>query len=170
MSIEFQSEEAIIIRINHSWIQRQFRLLQCSLSIFPIPSSQRVLHIIYLSLDHPHPTFVDHPSLYLSTCPIKHHFWFSVSCGSQGSIVQRSSPHKCGQKSSCSAFNVVVAAFPLIFLGLLPSRMFMRHVSIIGTSWKITLTAGLYTLNYIHQVRGGTPSRTTFHLLPTYGT
>ena len=27
--------------------------------------------------------------------------------------VQRSSAHKCGQKSCCSAFNAVVAAFPL---------------------------------------------------------
>ena len=159
-----------MICIDHSWIQRQFRLLQCSLSIFPIPSSRRVLHIIYLSLDHPHPTSVDHPKLYLSTCPIKHPFWFSVNCGSQGSIIQRSSPHKCGQKSSCSAFNVVVTTFPQIFLGLISSRMFIRHVPIIRTSWKITLIAGLYTLNYIHHVRGGAPSRTTFHLLPTYGT
>ena len=37
---------------------------------------------------------------------------FSMSCGSQGSIVQRSSPHKCSQKSSCSAFNEMVATFP----------------------------------------------------------
>ena len=137
---------------------------------FPIPFSWRVSHIIYLPPDHPHPTSVDHPSLYLSTCPIKYSLQFSVSCGSQVSTVQKSSPHKCGQKSSCSAFNAVVTAFPQIFLILLPSRMFMRHVLIIGVSWKITLIAGLHTLNYIHQVREGATPQTTFHLLPTYGT
>ena len=110
--MDFQSEEVKIIYIDHSWIQRQFGLLQCSLSIFPIPHSRRVLHIIYSPLDHSHPTSVDYLSLYLSTCPIRHPFWFSVSCGSQCSTIQRSSPHKCDQKSSCSAFNAVVAAFP----------------------------------------------------------
>ena len=132
--MDFQFQEVKIIYIDHSWIQRQFGLLQCSLSIFPIPPSQRVLRIIYSPLDHFHPTSADHPSLYLSTCPIRHHFWFSMSCGSQCSTIQKSSPHKCGQKSSCSAFNTVVATFPQIFLGLLPSRMFMRHVPIIGVS------------------------------------
>ena len=39
----------------------------------------------------------------------------SVSCGGQGSTVHRSSSHKCGQKSSCNAFNAVVAASPWIF-------------------------------------------------------
>ncbi|XP_065638261.1 uncharacterized protein LOC112004939 [Quercus suber] len=33
--------------------------------------------------------------------------------GSGGYIVQGSSPHKCGQKSYCSAFNVVVVVFSL---------------------------------------------------------
>ena len=84
--MNFQSEEVKIIYIDHCWIQRQFKLLQCSLSIFPIPTLRRV-HIIYLPPDHPHPTPVDHPSLYLSTCPIKYPLWFSVSCGSQVSIV-----------------------------------------------------------------------------------
>ena len=89
------------------WITTVF-----SFSFSSIPLLRRILHIIYPPLDHPHPTPVDHPSLYLSTCPIRHPLWFSVSCGNQGSIVQRSSPHKCDQKSSCSACNAVVAAFP----------------------------------------------------------
>ena len=70
-------------------------------------------------------------------------FWLSVSCGSQCSTVQRSSRHKCGQKSSCSAFNAMVAAFPWIFLGFLLSRKFVRHVPIIGASWRVILTAGI---------------------------
>jgi len=80
--------------------------------VFSLPSSWGISYIIYLSLDHLDPTLVGHLSLYLSTCPIRHSFWLSVSCDSQGSTVQRSSPHKCGQKSSCSTFNAVVAAFP----------------------------------------------------------
>ena len=47
-----------------------------------------------------------------SSKPLLDPFWPSVSCGSQGNTVQKSSPHKCGQKSSYSAFNAVVAAFP----------------------------------------------------------
>ena len=123
-------------------------MLQCSLSLFLASLSWRVFHLIYPHLDHLHPPPVDHPNPYLSTCPIRHPLWFLVSCGSQGSAVQRSSPYKCGQKSSCIAFNAVVATFPYIFLDFLPSRMFKRHVSIIGVSWKITLTDGVHIVNY----------------------
>ena len=42
----------------------------------------------------------------------------------------------------------MVATFPYIFLDFLPSRMFKRHVSIIGVSWKITLTDGVHIVNY----------------------
>ena len=109
--------------------------LSLSLSLFPL--SGRSSHIIQLPLDHLHPTLVDHLHPHLSTCPIRHLLQLSVSRGSQGNTVQRSSPHKCSQKSSCSAFNAVVAAFPQIFLGFLSSRLFMRHVLIIGTSQKV---------------------------------
>ena len=91
-------------------------MLQYSFSIFPIPLSWRVSYIIYLLLDHLDPTLVDHLNLHLSAYPIRHPLWFSVSCGSQGNIVQGSSQRKCGQESSCSAFNAVVAAFLKIFL------------------------------------------------------
>ena len=69
----------------------QFRLLQYSFSIFPILSSWRVSYIILLPLGHHDPTLVDHLSPYLSAYPIKHPLWLSMSCGSQGSIVQGSS-------------------------------------------------------------------------------
>ena len=70
-----------------------------------------LLHYI-APLNHLDPTLVDHLSPYLSTCPIKHFLWLSVSCDSQDSTIQGSSLHKCGQKSSCNAFNAVVATFP----------------------------------------------------------
>ena len=38
-----------------------------------------------------------HLNPYLSTCPISHLHWPSVSCVSQGNTVQTSSSHKCGQ-------------------------------------------------------------------------
>ena len=47
----------------------------------------------------------------MSICPISHLFWLSVNGGGWNCIVQRSSPHKYGQKSCCSVFNVVVVAF-----------------------------------------------------------
>ena len=100
---------------------------------------------LYSSLsDHPDPTLVNHLSPYLSTRLIRHIFWLSMSCGSQDSNVQGSSPHKCGQKSSFSAFNAVVVAFPYIFLDSLPSRMFMRHVPITGASIKVTFIVGAH--------------------------
>ena len=115
------------------------RLLQCFFPGFPIHLSWRVSYIIQIPLDHLDPTLVDYLSSYLSDCPIKHHFWRSVRCGSQGNTTQGSSPHKCGQKSSCSAFNVMVAAFPQIFLGSPSSRMSMIHTPITRASRKVTL-------------------------------
>ena len=47
----------------------------------------------------------------MSTCSINHLLWLLVNGGGWNCNVQRSSPYKCGQKSCCSAFNVVVAAF-----------------------------------------------------------
>ena len=44
--------------------------------------------------------------------------------------------------------------------------MFMRHVPIIGISWKITLIVRVHTLNYIHYVRGGVPPWTILSFVP----
>ena len=85
------------------------------LEFFRSPCLWKVSHIIQLFMDHLDPTLVDHLSYYLSTCPIRHLLQLSVSCGSQDSTVQRSFPHKCGQKSSCNAFYAVVVAFSQIF-------------------------------------------------------
>ena len=120
------------------------RLLQCFFLEFPILSSRKVPHIIQILVNHLDPIFIDHLSPYSSAPPIRHPLWLSVSCGSQGSTVQESSPHKCGQKSSCSAFNAMEAAFLQIFLGSLPSRMLMRHIPITGASMKITFIIGIH--------------------------
>ena len=51
-------------------------------SIFLIPLSWRGSYIIYLLLEHLDLTLVDHLSIHLSACPIRHTLWFSMSCGS----------------------------------------------------------------------------------------
>ena len=56
-------------------------------------------------------TLVHHRSLHSNICPIRHLPWLPVDGGGWDCTVQRSSPHKCGQKSCCSAFNMVVVAF-----------------------------------------------------------
>ena len=93
------------------WSQINIETILISIVFSSPPSSWRVFHIIYPLLDHLHHLLVDHPNPYLSTFPIRHPLLFSVSGGSRGNTVQRSSPHKCSQKSSCIAFNAVVAAF-----------------------------------------------------------
>ena len=60
----------------------------------------------------------------------------------------------------------MVAAFSYIFLGFFPSRMFMRHVPVIGVSWRTTLIAGVHTLNYIHHVQEGVPPWTILSFVP----
>ena len=69
--------------------------------------------------------------------------WFFVSCSNQSFTVQMSSPHKCGQESDYSAFNMVVVVFPLIFFCFLPSFMFKRHIIISWASWKVPPAAGI---------------------------
>ena len=56
------------------------------------------------------------------------------------STVQGSSPHKCDQKSSYSAFNVVVAALSQIFPSSYSSNMFVMIAPNSGVSWKVTLS------------------------------
>ena len=93
--------------------------------IFPIPTTQMILYIIQLFSDHLNPTLVIHLRFHLSVYPIKHLFWFFVSCSNQSFTVQISSPHKCDKKSGYSAFNAVVAVFPQIFWAF--SHSFQIH-------------------------------------------
>ena len=108
------------------------------------PVLMGVLSHYIAPLDHLDPTLVDHLSFHLSVCPIRHPFWFSVSCGSQENTVQGSSKHKCNQESSCSVFNVVVAVFPKIFSRSHNLWTFMIHIFITGTSWKVIVIVGIY--------------------------
>ena len=64
---------------------------------------------------------------------------FPVSCGSQVNTVQGSFQHKCSQESSFNAFNVVVAAFPKIFLRSHHPWTFTIHIFITGDSWKVII-------------------------------
>ena len=64
-------------------------------------------------LDHLDRTLVHHLNLYLNICLVKHLLWLSMNGDGWDYTVQGFSPHKCSQKSCCSAFNAVVAAFPL---------------------------------------------------------
>ena len=73
-------------------------------------------------------TLVSHLNIRSSTCPIRNLLWLSVSCSGWDYTVQGSSPHKCGQKSCCSALNAVVTAFLLdISAFLFPSYILEVH-------------------------------------------
>ena len=61
----------------------------------------RLQNRVSTPLDHPSPTLVSHPRLYLSARPISHSFWRSLSYGDPNSTVQESYPHKWGQDVSC---------------------------------------------------------------------
>ena len=70
-------------------------------SFFCPPLLRKASYIISFFLDHPGPTLVSHPCLYLSARPISHSFWRSASYGGPGSTAQGSCPHKWGQDVSC---------------------------------------------------------------------
>ena len=97
----------------------------------------KVSYIIQFILDYLDPTLVDHLSSHLSVCPIRHSLRLSVSCGSKDNNVQGSSPYKCGQKSNCSAFNVVVAALSQIFPSSYSFSMFVMLALSSGVSWNV---------------------------------
>ena len=97
---------------------------------FPIPSPQRVSYIIQLPLGNLGSPFVDCPGHYLSTCPIRHLSKPLVSCNSQGSTVQGSSPHKCNQEFWWDALNVVATTIPSVMSGLTPfSKLFFYSMT-----------------------------------------
>ena len=82
-------------------------------------------NLLFYHLDR---TLVNHLNLHSSICPIRHLFWLSVSCSGWDYTVQGSSPHKCGQKSCCSALNAVVTFFLLdISTFLSPSYILEVH-------------------------------------------
>ena len=93
-----------------------------SLPIFPrSPPHGESFTLYNFLLDHLDRTLASHSNFHSSTCPIRHLFWLSVSCSGWDYTVQGSSPHKCGQKSCCSALNAVVTAFLLDIFAFLSS-------------------------------------------------
>ena len=131
-----------------------------------IPFSWRVSYIIQFSLGHLDPTLIDHLSPYLSVCPIRHPLQLVVSCDSQDNTVQGSPQHKCGQKSSCNAFNAEVAVFLQIFWSL-PSSQCICEVFLRGGNFvEHPYNGPSKQLNRIQQIRGGVSPRKAFLLLP----
>ena len=101
----------LISRANTTLSATIILFLSFSLSIFRSPLSGRAFTLYSFFLYYPNRTLVYHLSLHLSICPINHFLWLSVNDGGWNCTVQRSSPHKYNQKSCCSIFNVMVAAF-----------------------------------------------------------
>ena len=108
--------------------------LSLSLSVFRSPLFERAFRLYSFLLHYPDRTLVHRLSFHLSICPISHLLWLSMNGGGWNCTVQRSSPHKYGQKSCCSAFNVVVAAFA--------SRYFYILI-IFACAWNLSLSLDL---------------------------
>ena len=81
------------------------------LSHFRSPLSGRAFTLYSFFLHYPDRTLVHHLSRHLNTCSINHLLWLSVNGDGWNCTVQKFSPHKCGQKSCCSAFNMMVTTF-----------------------------------------------------------
>ena len=75
------------------------------------PPSGKSFTLYSFFLNYPNRTLVHHLNPYLSICPISHLLWLFVNGGGWNCTIQRFFPHIYGQKSCCSAFNAVVAAF-----------------------------------------------------------
>ena len=111
--------EKLILRANTT-LSTTMILFLSFLSLFSDPSFLGGLsHYIVFFLHYPDRTLVHYLSFHLSICPISHLLWLSVNCGGWDCTVQRSSPYKCDQKSCCSVFNAVVAAFVSRYLCIL---------------------------------------------------
>ena len=89
-----------------------------SISPDPLPSG-RSFTLYSFFLNYLERTLVHHLSPHSSICPIRHILWLFVNSGGWDCIVQRSSPHKCGQKNFYSAFNTVVVAFAFRYFCIL---------------------------------------------------
>ena len=114
-------------------VLRSFFFFLFSLSLFRSPLSGRAFTLYSFFLHYPDRTLVHYLNLHLSMCPISHILWLSVNSGGWNCTVQRSFPHKCGQKSCCSAFNVVVAAFAFRYFCIL---------IIFACAWSSSLSLG----------------------------
>ena len=117
-------------------------------------------------LDHLDRILVSHLNIHSSTCPIKHLLWLSVNCSGWDYTVQESSPHKCGQKSCCSALNAVVTAF-LLDISAFLSSLYILEVH--PYHWKF-LEGRLTYLKCLLNRHSSYPSSITFsdYTLPPF--
>ena len=95
-----------------------FFLFSFSISPDPLPSGKSFTLYSFF-LNYPNRTLVHHLSPHSSICPIRHLLWLSVNGSGWDCTVQKSSPHKCNQKSCYSAFNALVAAFAFRYFYIL---------------------------------------------------
>ena len=102
--------EQLILRAN-TILSATIILFLSPLSIFRSLFSGRSFTLYSFFFNYPNRTPVHHLSPHLSIRLISYLLWLFVNGGDWNYTVQRSSPHKCGQKSCCSAFNIVMAAF-----------------------------------------------------------
>ena len=103
--------EQLILRANTT-LNATMILFLSSLSLFfDPPLSGKFFTLYSFFLNYHDRTLVHHLSPHLSICPISHLLWLLLNGGGCDCTIQRSSSHKCGQKSYCSTFNAVVAAF-----------------------------------------------------------
>ena len=123
--------EQLILRTNTTLSATMIIFSFFSLSIFRSLLSGRAFTLYSFFLHYPDRTLVHYLNLHLSICPISHLLWLSVNGGGWNCIVQRSSPHKCGQKNCCNAFNAVVTAFA--------SRYFYILI-IFACAWSLSLS------------------------------
>ena len=106
-------------------------------------------------LDHLDHTLINHLNLHSSTCPIRKLLWLSMNGSGWDCTVQGSSPHKCGQKSCCNAFNAVVTSFLLDISASLSSSY---ELEVHPYRWKFLkghLSRPSTCLTDIHPIREG---------------
>ena len=103
--------EQLILRVNTTLSATMILFLSSLFLFFDPPLSERSFTLYSFFLNYHDRTLVHHLSPHLSICPISHILWLSVNRGGWNCTVQKSSSHKCGQKSCYSTFNAVVVAF-----------------------------------------------------------
>ena len=112
--------EQLFLRANTTLSTTIIPFFFFSFSIFSDPPpSRRSFKLYSVFLNYLDRTLVHHLSPHLSICPIRHLLWLSVNGGCWDCTVQRSSPHKCCQKSCCIVFNAVVAVFAFRYFCIL---------------------------------------------------
>ena len=125
--------EKLSLRANTTLNATMILFLSFHSLISDLPFLGGLSHYIVSFLHYPDRTLVHYLSLHSSICPIIYLLWLSVNGGGWNFTVQRSSPHKYGQKSCCSAFNAIVAAFA--------SRYFCILI-IFACAWNSSLSLG----------------------------